>query len=157
MDYARGFGNLTDEFWLGLRKIHRITSLSAGAAGNELRFDLEDFEENTAFAKYMQFNIGSSSQQYVLTVGSYSGTAGDSMKRQNGYKFTTKDRDNDIFSDNCAVLYKGAWWYEKCHDSNLNGLYLGGSHSTYGDGVNWSTWKGYHYSLKSTEMKVRRL
>ena len=154
MDYARGFGNLTDEFWLGLRKIHRITSLSAGAAGNELRVDLEDFEGNTAFAKYMQFNIGSSSQQYVLTVGSYSGTAGDSMGYHSGNKFSTKDRDN---SANCAVVYKGAWWYQSCHSSNLNGLYHGGDHSTYADGVNWKAWKGYHYSLKSTEMKVRRL
>ena len=157
MDYARGFGNLTDEFWLGLRKIHRITSLSAGAAGNELRVDLEDFEGNTAFAKYMRFNVGSSSQQYALTVGSYSGMAGDSMGRHNGYKFTTKDIDNDGYSANCALLCKGGWWYDYCHNSNLNGLYLGGDHSTEGDGVNWRYWKGYYYSLKSTEMKVRRL
>ena len=150
MDYARGFGNLTDEFWLGLRKIHRITSLSADAAGNELRVDLEDFEGNTAFAKYMQFNIGSSSQQYALTIGSYSGTAGDSMATQNGQKFSTKDIDNDKYNDNCAVLFKGAWWYYKCHTSNLNGIYHGGHHSTKADGVNWSSWKGYYYSLKGT-------
>ncbi len=36
IDYARGFGSLTGEFWLGLRKLHRITSLSRGAAGNQL-------------------------------------------------------------------------------------------------------------------------
>ena len=71
--------------------------------------------------------------------------------------FTTKDRDNDISSgyDNCAVIYKGAWWYEKCHNSNLNGMYQRGHHSSYADGVNWRTWKGDHYSLKKTVMKIR--
>ena len=29
-----------------------------------------------------------------------------------------------------------------------------GEHETFGNGVNWYHWKGYHYSLKSTEMKV---
>ncbi len=51
MDYARGFGNLTGEFWLGLRKIHRITAISSTAAGNELRVDLEDFEGNIALCQ----------------------------------------------------------------------------------------------------------
>ena len=39
--------------------------------------------------------------------------------------------------------------------SNLNGLYRRGRHSSYADGVNWSRWKGFYYSLKRTEMKVR--
>ena len=70
--------------------------------------------------------------------------------------FTTKDRDNDIKStSNCALDYKGAWWYEYCHDSNLNGLYLRGPQSSHSDGVNWDTWKGEYYSLKKTEMKIR--
>ena len=69
--------------------------------------------------------------------------------------FTTRDQDNDNFRSNCAIEYKGAWWYNKCHHSNLNGLYLRGSHSSYADGVNWKGWKGHYYSLKRTEMKIR--
>ena len=72
-----------------------------------------------------------------------------------GMKFTTKDQDNDIDnSKSCAVTYKGAWWYKTCHRSNLNGKYLSGHHTTHADGVNWLSWRGYHYSLKITEMKL---
>jgi hypothetical protein len=70
-------------------------------------------------------------------------------------KFTTKDKDEDITPNNCAVTYKGAWWYESCHHSNLNGLYLKGTHSSNADGVNWHAFKGYNYSLKFSEMKIR--
>ncbi len=156
MDYARGFGSLTGEFWLGLRKLHRITSLSRGAAGNQLRVDMEDFEGNTAYAKYGSFAIGDSTAKYTLSVSGYSGTAGDSLTYHNGQPFTTKDQDNDSASGNCAQAYKGAWWYKACHHSNLNGQYLKGVHTSYADGVNWYHWKGYYYSLKLTEMKVRR-
>jgi len=73
-----------------------------------------------------------------------------------GNKFSTRDRDNDWAShESCAVVYKGAWWYRACHSSNLNGLYLRGSHTSYADGVNWAQWKGAHYSLRFTEMKIK--
>ena len=70
--------------------------------------------------------------------------------------FTTRDQDNDNQGGyNCAINYKGAWWYKRCHRSNLNGLYLRGNHFTSANGVNWKDWKGYKYSLKRTEMKIR--
>ena len=73
-----------------------------------------------------------------------------------GMPFTTKDQDNDNWGGhNCAIMYKGAWWYGRCHNSNLNGLYLRGNHSSFANGVNWFHWKGHHYSLKRTEMKIR--
>ena len=83
--------------------------------------------------------------------------AGDSLQGHNGYKFTTKDRDNDIYNNgSCAKYFKGGWWYERCHDSNLNGLYLNGAHNSFADGVNWRHWKKCYYSLSFIEMKVKR-
>lgn len=70
-------------------------------------------------------------------------------------KFTTKDRDNDHSENNCASFYHGAWWYRNCHTSNLNGQYLRGQHTSYADGIEWSSWTGWQYSLKFSEMKIR--
>jgi len=86
----------------------------------------------------------------------FSGTAGDSLSGHRGYPFTTKDQDNDHHSGiNCAVAFKGAWWFTACHASNLNGLYHHGAHSSYANGVNWLHWKGHNYSAKRAEMKIR--
>ena len=70
------------------------------------------------------------------------------MARHSGQKFSAHDKNNV----SCAKTFKGGWWYEKCHDSNLNGLYLKGNHKSFADGVEWKQWKGYHYSMKMTTM-----
>ena len=80
---------------------------------------------------------------------------GDSMNQHNGMMFTTQDRDHDTKSTNCAVEFHGAWWYRECHTANLNGAYLAGNHTSFADGVNWYTFRGVHYSLKTAEMKIR--
>ena len=68
-DYKVGFGDLNGEFWLGLDKIHRLTSDD----NSMLRVDLEDFEGNTAYAEYNMFNVMSENDKYKLIIGSYSG------------------------------------------------------------------------------------
>ena len=70
-------------------------------------------------------------------------------------QFSTNNNDNDKNAASCAQEYKGAWWYNSCHRSNLNGLYLKGQHASHADGVNWKAFRGQKYSLKRTEMKVK--
>ena len=68
-DYKHGFGDLKSEFWLGLDKIHRLTSDN----NSMLRVDLEDFKGNTAYAEYKMFGVMSEKDKYKLILGSYSG------------------------------------------------------------------------------------
>ena len=100
-DYKAGFGQLTAELWLGNDKIHRLTA----SRTSSLRVELQDWSGGKAYAKYGSFYIGDEQAQYRLKVGSYSGTAGDSLAYHNNMAFTTKDSD----SRNCAVSYTGAW------------------------------------------------
>ena len=69
--------------------------------------------------------------------------------------FTTKDFDQDDYDGNCAKLYHGAWWYARCHSSNLNGKYLSGETTEYATSMTWSPFRGQHYSLKSSKMMFR--
>uniref|UniRef100_A0A8C3GH75 Tenascin n=1 Tax=Cairina moschata TaxID=8855 RepID=A0A8C3GH75_CAIMO len=145
--YAAGFGDPKDEFWIGLENLHKITSQGQ----YELRVDLRDRGE-TAYAVYDKFSVGDSKTRYRLRVDGYSGTAGDSMTYHNGRSFSTFDKDNDSAITNCALSYKGAFWYKNCHRVNLMGRYGDNNHS---QGVNWFHWKGHEYSIQFAEMKLR--
>ncbi|CAH2316825.1 Hypothetical predicted protein [Pelobates cultripes] len=150
--YKKGFGNQNSEFWLGNDNLNALTSTGS----HQFRVDFVDFENAKTFAVYKDFRISSETENYKLTVGEYTaGNAGDSLVYHNNRPFTTKDKDNDGDPNNCAQIFKGGWWYGNCHHSNLNGLYHGGAHSSYADGVNWKTGKGLNYSYKVVEMKFR--
>lgn len=151
MEYALGFGNLNGEFWLGLDHIHALTD----QAYNEILFNLNDFEGEWRHAHYRFFYVHDRVSSFLMEVNGYSGDAGDSFTYHHGHYFSTKDRDLDDSTQDCAEEYSGAWWYSNCHRSNLNGLYLSGRHESYADGVEWAAWHGMNYSLKLTEMKIR--
>ncbi|XP_052404994.1 tenascin-R-like isoform X2 [Carassius gibelio] len=146
-DYKIGFGNLEDEFWLGLDNIQKI----AAQGRYELRIDMKDGQESV-YANYDRFSIGDSKSLYKLRIGEYNGTAGDSLSYHQSRPFSTKDKDNDIAVTNCALSYKGAWWYKNCHRANLNGKYGESRHS---QGINWYHWKGHEFSIPFVEMKMR--
>uniref|UniRef100_H2YI41 Fibrinogen C-terminal domain-containing protein n=1 Tax=Ciona savignyi TaxID=51511 RepID=H2YI41_CIOSA len=150
VEYQEMFGNLSNEFWLGNENLQALTE-----SGNyELRIELEDCENVTKFAKYSSFSIGSAKDKYSLNVSDYFGTAGDSLTYHHGHPFTTKDVDNDSSSGNCAVRYHGAWWYNNCRDSNLNGEYLK-CQTTSVQAASWRNFHGRKYSMKFIEMKFR--
>ncbi|XP_040840136.1 tenascin-N [Ochotona curzoniae] len=147
--YVEGFGDPMQEFWIGLDKLHNLTT--ATPTRYEVRVDLETFNES-AYAVYDFFQVGSSKERYKLTVGKYNGTAGDALSYHNGWKFTTFDKDNDIALSNCALTHHGGWWYKNCHLANPNGKYGESKHS---EGVNWEPWKGHEFSIPYVELKIR--
>ena len=50
-DYKRGFGNLSQEFWLGNDNIHQLTK----SGDKKLRVELEAWDGRTAWAEYDTF------------------------------------------------------------------------------------------------------
>ncbi|KRF82404.1 fibroleukin isoform X2 [Drosophila virilis] len=107
-DYKIGFGPLTNEFFIGLEKLHQITN----SEDNELLVQLENRKQEKRYALYDHFSIGSESEQYRLNVlGNYQGDASDALRQHNGRKFSTYDRENDENEVNCAVAQSSAFWY----------------------------------------------
>ena len=153
-DYKNGFGDLKGNFWLGLEKIHKIALPGRGAI---LRVDVKHFKAPTQLisAKYSNFEISSESDGYILTYSTYTSTLSfDSLAHHKNRKFSTFDRDHDALSLNCALNYKGGWWYNGCAHANLNGLYP----TEKQEGVEYMTWWSLHNKYGGvifSEMKIK--
>ncbi|XP_071792654.1 microfibril-associated glycoprotein 4-like [Asterias amurensis] len=153
-EYKTGFGNLNGEFWLGLENIHLLTSQD----DYQLRVWLSYY--GWTYAMYDSFHVSDENSNYTLTINTFTGGAetGDSMIEHNGMPWSTYDNDNDNAEGNCAEIYHGAWWYNDCQTSNLNGPYrryrnLGSDEK----GVTWENWAGNDKSLIKVEMNVKPL
>jgi len=126
-EYRVGFGSIDADFWLGLEKIHLLTS----SQPYRLRVEMQDRSSNLWYsAEYWSFKIGDEiNDKYRLEVSGYIGDAGDSLQYEgdwngdgwfgyyynNGMKFTTIDQDNDDYYENCAFDRGGGWWYNNCY------------------------------------------
>uniref|UniRef100_A0A672RKT3 Tenascin-like n=1 Tax=Sinocyclocheilus grahami TaxID=75366 RepID=A0A672RKT3_SINGR len=89
---------------------------------------------------------------YSCNIVSLCLSLGDSLSYHQNRPFSTYNNDNDIAVTNCALSYKGAFWYKNCHRVNLMGKYGDSSHSK---GINWFHWKGHEHSIPFAEMKIR--
>ncbi|XP_037727745.1 fibrinogen-like protein 1 [Drosophila subpulchrella] len=154
-DYKEGFGNKRGEFFIGLEKLHVMTR----ERPHELYIKLGKVDGSTGYAHYDEFKIGSELESYVLSIGTYTGTVGDSLLMHRNKKFTTLDRDNDqIKNDNCAKFERGGWWYNSCASSKLNGKFYkeGRSRDNKTNGITWGSWHDYWTdSLTFVEMMIR--
>ena len=147
VDYEDGFGSLTGEFWYGLRPLHCLTNQGQW----EMRIDFTLTDGTKSYISYSLFKIRPASSNYQLSISGYKGNASsDPFTSQplNGMPFTTKDRDNDNWSKNCAVDIAGGWWYNACSHTRINQQYK----SNHGILLSGS-WK----ALSFTEMKIRPL
>jgi len=165
-DYVTGFGEPEKEFWLGLAAISELTK-----SGNwELRVDLVDFEGHNYTAFYSEFQV-KEEPLYRLNIAGFDtdlSSVQDSLAYSNGMAFTTRDNDNDLWSDgNCATHLLGAWWYNHCHMSNLNGFnYNNGSlpelrPEFYAKGIIWRNEENvpdhdHYFSWPQVSMQIRR-
>ena len=127
-DYKAGFGSIGADFWLGLERMHLLTS----SQPYRLRVEMQQKTTELWFsAEYWSFKIGDElNDKYRLEVSGYSGDAGDSLQYDgdfdgdgnfgnyyhNGMEFTTFDQDNDELNGvNCAPDLGGGWWYNLCY------------------------------------------
>ena len=154
-EYVEGFGELWGEHWIGLDKMHCLTSRRPKTL---LIIDLADYHGNCVQVNYSFFHVGGPQRNYTLNVGGFGSSNGepllDRLAYHNGMQFTTKDRDNDQSSSNCASSsLRGGWWYKSCYHSDLNGAYR----NRYNSGSVF--WHNLQYSsgdnrMRFVEMKV---
>ena len=121
VDYEKGFGNLTTEFWYGLEAIHCLTQRGQW----EMRVDYQKNDKTWSYLHYNQFSVGSASEEYPLTVRGFTGVGTDWFNKwsrpHNRMKFSTPDNDNDKHSSaNCAAIHKSGWWHNDCYFINTN-------------------------------------
>ena len=120
VDYEKGFGNLTTEFWYGLAAMHCLTQRGQW----EMRVDYQFKNKTWSYLHYNQFSVGNASEEYPLTVGGFTGVGKNQFLTHplNGMKFSTRDNDNDYDKNggNCAAYYKNGWWHNHCYSINGN-------------------------------------
>ena len=139
-EFEEGFGDLNeDKLWYGLKALNCFTETGQW----ELRIDFQFANKTWSHVHYTQFKVGSSSAEYPLTIGGFTGiTPKDPFVTVplNRMRFSTSDNDNDRDGGNCAANH-GGWWHNNCYHINPNRqppyIYLDGG-------------------LLSVEMKIRQ-
>ncbi|XP_071149087.1 techylectin-5A-like [Mytilus edulis] len=148
-DYKNGFGSVSENHWLGNDNLHILTT----SRNYVVRFEMHDFNNDTAYAEYQAFKVDNEASKYRVTFTGYKGNAGNGFEHNNGMKFTTRDRDNDLHPYHCGKGQIGAWWYNACGKSSLNGIYKPEGTATGAKMLYWHTWR--QTTLKATEIKIR--
>ncbi|NXP82117.1 ANGL3 protein, partial [Ramphastos sulfuratus] len=151
--YTNGFGDLNEEFWLGLNKTHSITKQGAYI----LRIELQDWRDNKRYVQYA-FSLGGPETDYTLQLQRISGSIPNALPEQTELHFSTADHITDTTNDfNCPENYLGGWWHSECEETNLNGKYVAPRSRGRLDrrkGLYWKPKKGRYYLLKSTKIMV---
>ncbi|XP_033751838.1 angiopoietin-related protein 1-like [Pecten maximus] len=130
--YKFGFGDPTEgqDFWLGIENIFRLTN-AANVEPYTLRVELTSRIGGFRYAEYTNFQIEDETNNYKLVIGTYTGTAGDAMRTQNGTEFRINGGDHArLVYNSCDVnIQSGGWWINDCNHANLNSVH----------GITWDT------------------
>nr|KAG5709721.1 hypothetical protein BaRGS_027746 [Batillaria attramentaria] len=121
--YTDGFGNPGADHWLGLEKIHLLTTSRA----YELQVLIKP-QNNTSYSqKYKHFQVSNADSGYRLSFdSSVTGTLGDCFTPLKGaiFRQVTYDNDQDeSVSVNCADKHQGGFWFrgDTCSTCNPTG------------------------------------
>ena len=155
-EYKAGFGTPAGNYWLGLEKMHQLTSTGT----YKIRFELQSGMNNLWFsAEYDTFWIDAETHGYALHVSGYSGDAGDSLhytgksmlNYHDGMQFSTWDRDNDRSALlNCASKYGAGNWYNSCFYFLVTGSAGNSQWDSFRDVLGIS-----NYMVKASRMMVK--
>ncbi|CAC5408523.1 Fibrinogen-like protein A [Mytilus coruscus] len=138
VEYENGFGDLQNEFWLGNKYLHVLTS----SGSYKVRVELVNTNGNMYYAKYSTFAIDDAASRYKLTMYGYSGNAGSWMGHNNGKYFWTFDRDNDGEGNNNCAASNNGWWYGWSSNSFLN--------DDFSNGLKWGNY------FQTSQMMIQR-
>ena len=93
----------------------------------QLRIDFTFTNGTKSYLSYNKFSVGPANSQYQLSISGITPADPFTTHPLDGMKFTTKDRNNDKHSRNCAIsgtgINAGGWWYNQCSNIQLNHQY----------------------------------
>jgi len=146
-EFKVGFNSTNGNYWIGNDRLSQLTL----SGRYKLRFELQVLNSSWYWAEYSYFIVLGESRNYTLQVSGYSGNAGEAFSYHNGMMFTTKDRDNDPWTDsrynnNCAVFYGGGFWYKSCSSCSVNGA------RGRGNDFKWYTPRSGYVHLQTSRM-----
>uniref|UniRef100_A0AC34QQN7 Fibrinogen C-terminal domain-containing protein n=1 Tax=Panagrolaimus sp. JU765 TaxID=591449 RepID=A0AC34QQN7_9BILA len=168
-EYANGFGNPTQDHWLGLEKVHAYSERGRLLMRIELRGDScgePSGCSGTGSSGYWwgdwNFGLGPKKSGYKLSLetivrGNLSEPSSDEFHRMNNdQSFTTIDVDNDASKGiQCAKFKKlGAWWHRDCSLVALNGEY--GDKTTKPRSMHWLFQRSAGSSIISYAIKPEK-
>lgn len=121
-EYRDGFGSLAADHWLGLDKLHLLTSSRA----YELRFRVRLENGSVYYHFYKDFVVRDQSAGYSFILGitdDMDRELGDCLTPLMGASFSTYDNDSDgDNTTNCAQRHGAGWWFLGANCSSCNPL-----------------------------------
>ena len=156
--YKRGFGDISDEFWIGNQMIHHLTTKEHQI----LQIDLKSFADECISLRFKKFSIADESDLYRLTIDEPFGENKETAEiflSLNNTEFVTHDMVKDSKKYLCLNLLTGGWWVNqsRCPLIYLTGLYKESDvRKEIDTGIRWMTFKE-NESLKEVQMKIRPL
>ncbi|KFW82023.1 Angiopoietin-related protein 3, partial [Manacus vitellinus] len=151
--YTKGFGDLNEEFWLGLNKTYSITK----QGDYILRIELQDWKGNKRHIEYL-FSLGGPDTNYTLQLSRISGSIPNALPEQTELQSCSSETEQRVRVQLTFPHYSlGGWWHSECEETNLNGKYVtprSRARLERRKGLYWKPKKGRYYFLKSTKIMI---